>query len=146
MSLQAEQARPHDLPGALDLLARSGLPEHEVAQRWGHFFVVREDDGRVVGVAGLEVHGEHGLLRSVAVDAAYRGQGLAEALVDAVMGRARLLELQDVYLLTTTAREYFVRHGFTECAREQTPAAVRESWEFRSGCPTTAVVMMRPVR
>ena len=75
MSLQAEPARPHDLPGALDLLGRSGLPETEVAQRWGHFFVVREDDGRVVGVAGLEVHAEHGLLRSVAVDPDYRGQG-----------------------------------------------------------------------
>ena len=146
MSLQAEPARPHDLPGALDLLGRSSLAEHEVAQHWGHFFVVREDDGRVVGVAGLEVYANHGLLRSVAVDAAYRGQGLAAALVDAVMARARLLELRDVYLLTTTAREYFARHGFAECARDSVPAAVRESWEFRSGCPMTAVVMMRPGR
>jgi amino-acid N-acetyltransferase len=146
MTLQAEQARPHDLPGALDLLGRAGLPDNEVAPRWGHFFVVREDDGRVVGVAGLEVHGEHGLLRSVAVEPAYRGQGLAAALVEAVVARARLLELREVFLLTTTASDYFPRLGFKECARDAVPDAVRESWEFRSGCPKTAVVMVRPVR
>jgi amino-acid N-acetyltransferase len=145
MPLHAEPARPHDLAGALALLARVQLPEHEVASRWGHYFVVREDDGRVVGVAGLEVHGEDGLLRAVAVDEAYRGQGLAAALVAAAMERARLVPLRAVYLLTTTAKAYFARHGFLECPRESAPPAVRESWEFQTGCPHTAVLMKRPV-
>src|SRR5512141_2396903 len=100
MTLHAEPARPHDLRGALDVLGRSELTEQAVAERWGHYFVVREDDGRVVAVAGLEVHGEDGLLRSVAVDPDYRGQGLAAALVAAVIDRATLLKLRSVYLLT----------------------------------------------
>ncbi len=145
MVLHAEPARPRDLSAALDLLRRSELAQHDVAERWGHYFVVREDDGRVVAVAGLEVHGEHGLLRSVAVDPDYRGQGLAALLVTAALERARLLELHEVYLLTTTARDYFARHGFTVRQREQAPSAIRESWEFRSGCPATAAVMSRPV-
>ncbi|MGE5127407.1 MAG: arsenic resistance N-acetyltransferase ArsN2 [Betaproteobacteria bacterium] len=145
MPLHAEPARPHDLPEALALLGRSQLPEQDVAERWGHYFVVREDDGRVVGVGGLEVHGEYGLLRSVAVDADYRGQGIAGALVGAALERARVLGLRAVYLLTTSARDYFVRHGFAACPREDAPPAVRESWEFRSGCPQTAVLMKRPV-
>jgi amino-acid N-acetyltransferase len=145
MVLQAEPARPHDLPAALDLLRRSELAQHGVAERWGHYFVVREDDGRVVAVAGLEVHGEDGLLRSVAVDPDYRGQGLAAALVAAVFERARILELKTVYLLTTTARDYFARHGFTACQREDAPSPIRESWEFRNGCPATATFMSRPV-
>ncbi len=145
MPLHAEPARPHDLPEALALLASAQLPEHDVAERWGHYFVVREDDGRVVGVAGLEVHGEHGLLRSVAVDVDYRGQGIAASLVEAALERARVVPLRAVFLLTTTARAYFARHGFAECAREDAPAAVRESWEFRTGCPNTAVLMKRPV-
>jgi GNAT superfamily N-acetyltransferase len=82
MMLRAEPARTHDLRGALDLLGRSELADQDVSQGWGHYFVVREDDGRVVGVAGLELHGEDGLLRSVAVDPDYRGQGLAAALVE----------------------------------------------------------------
>ena len=145
MPLRAEPARPFDLPGALDLLGRCGLAEQDVATRWGHYFVVREDDGRVVGVAGLEVHGEDGLLRSVAVDADYRGQGLAGSLVEAAMERAKKLNLRSVYLLTTTARDYFARRGFAECPRDEAPAAIRESWEFRSGCPSTAAFMKRPV-
>ena len=145
MPLSAEPARPHDLPDALALIARAQLPEHGVAELWGHYFVVREDDGRVVGVAGLEVHGDDGLLRSVAVDDHYRGQGVGDRLVAAAIARARLVPLRAVYLLTTTAREYFARRGFTACAREDAPAAVRESWEFRTGCPATAVLMMRPV-
>ena len=145
MALHAEPARPHDLPGALDLLRRSDLAQHDVAERWGHYFVVREDDGRVVAVAGLEVHGADGLLRGVAVDPDYRGQNLAAALVEAALGRAVRLELRDVYLLTTTARDYFARRGFTERGREEAPPAIRACWEFRSGCPATAVLMSRPV-
>ncbi len=145
MTLRAEPARPHDLRGALDLLARVALEAHGVAERFGHYFVVREDDGRVVGVCGLEVHGEHGLLRSLAVDPDYRAQGLAAALVAAVMERARLLELGGVYLLTTSARDYFAGHGFAVESRERAPAQIRESWEFETGCPTTAVLMKRPV-
>ena len=145
MTLRAEPARPHDLRGALDLLGRSELTEQNVAERWGHYFVVREDDGRVVGVAGLEIHGEDGLLRSVAVDPDYRGQGLAASLVEAAMQRAKRVGLRSVYLLTTGARAYFARRGFADGGREEAPAAIRESWEFRVGCPSTAAFMRRPV-
>ncbi|HEX9186210.1 MAG TPA: arsenic resistance N-acetyltransferase ArsN2 [Vicinamibacteria bacterium] len=145
MTLRAEPARPHDLRGALDLLGRSELTERDVAESWGHYFVVREDDGRVVGVAGLELHGEDGLLRSVAVDPDYRGLGLAASLVDAAMERAQRVKLRAVYLLTTTARDYFARRGFADCSREEAPAGIRESWEYRSGCPSTAAFMKRPV-
>jgi len=145
MTLRAEPARPHDLRGALDLLGRSELTEQDVAERWGHYFVVREDDGRVVGVAGLEIHGVDGLLRSVAVDPDYRGQGIAASLVEAAMERAKRIRLRAVYLLTTTARDYFARRAFADCPREQAPAGIRESWEYRSGCPSTAAFMKRPV-
>jgi amino-acid N-acetyltransferase len=145
MTLHAEPARAHDLRGALDLLGRAELTEQDVAERWGHYFVVREDDGRVVGVAGLEVHGEDGLLRSVAVEEEYRGQGLAASLVEAAVERAKRVNLRAVYLLTTTARDYFARHGFSDCPREEAPSAIRESWEYRTGCPSTAALMKRPV-
>jgi len=145
MTLRAEPARPHDLRGALDLLGRSELTEQDVAEGWGHYFVVREDDGRVVGVAGLELHDEDGLLRSVAVDTDYRGQGLAASLVEAAMERAKRVRLRAVYLLTTTARDYFARHGFADCAREDAPPGIRGSWEYRSGCPSSAAFMKRAV-
>lgn len=145
MMLRAEPARPHDLRGALELLGRSELTQQDVSEGWGHYFVVREDDGRVVGVAGLELHGDFGLLRSVAVDEDYRGQGLAAALVEAALERAQRVGLRSVYLLTTSAHDYFVRRGFADVARDDAPAAIRESWEFKNGCPSTAAFMQRPV-
>jgi amino-acid N-acetyltransferase len=145
MTLHAEPARPHDLRGALDLLGRSELTEQDVAERWGHYFVVREDDGRVVGVAGLEVHGEDGLLRSVAVDTEYRRQGLAASLVEVAMERAQRLGLRSVYLITESARDYFARQGFSDCPRQKAPEPIRQSWEFRVGCPSTAAFMKRSV-
>jgi amino-acid N-acetyltransferase len=145
MALHAEPARPHDVKDALDLLRRSGLPETDVAERWGHYFVVREDDGRVVGVAGLEVHGDDGLLRSVAVDPDYRRQGLGASLVEAAFVRAGQLQLRSVFLLTTDAGDYFARHGFTACERTEAPVAIRQSWEYATGCPSTAAFMRRAV-
>lgn len=145
MMLRAEPARPHDLRGALELLGRSELTQQDVSEGWGHYFVVREDDGRVVGVAGLELHGDFGLLRSVAVDEDYRGQGLAAALIEAVLQRAQRVGLRSVYLLTTTARDYFARRGFADVGRDDAPATIRESWEFKNGCPSTAAFMQRPV-
>ena len=143
MKLHAEQARPHDVADGLDLLRRAELSEKDVAERWGHYFVVREDDGRVVGVAGLEVHGENGLLRSVAVDEDYRGQGLGARLVEAILERSERLSLGAVYLLTTDARDYFARLGFADCPREEAPSAIGASWEFTTGCPATAAFMKR---
>ncbi len=140
----AEPARAHDLEPALDLLRRLDLSERGVVEQFGRFSVVH-DDGRVVGLAGLEVYEAFGLLRSVAVEPAYRGQGLAAMLVEACLGLARKMGLRAVYLLTTSASDYFRRRGFTDCPREEAPAAIRESWEFRAGCPSTAVFMKRSV-
>ena len=145
MSLRAEPASPHDVKDALDLLRRADLPDKDVAEKFGHYFVVHEDDGRVVGVAGLELHGEDALLRSVAVNDDYRRQGIGTSLVEAALERAARLDLSSVFLLTVDAREYFAQMGFTECPREEAPPAIRESWEFKTGCPKSAAFMKRSV-
>ncbi len=145
MDLRPDPARGHDLAPALELLRRSDLPEKGVAVAFGHYFVVR-DDMQLVGLAGLEIHGEDGLLRSVVVEPTHRGQGLAQALVDAVADRAKRLQLRTLYLLTTTAHDYFGRRGFLDCSREEAPPAIRSSWEFSTGCPTSSSFMKRALR
>ena len=79
----------------------------------------------------------------MAVEPSYRGSGVGRALVDGVLDLARRLELRSLYLLTTTAREYFQRHGFSDCPRDEAPAAIRETWEFRAGCPSSSAFMRR---
>lgn len=142
MAFPPEPARAHDLPEALALLRRMELPTVGVIDQFGNYLVVR-DEGHLVGLAGLEVHGDDGLLRSVAVDPDYRGQGAGRALLHGALSLARRMGLGQVYLLTTTAREYFLHHGFADCPREQAPEPIRTSWEFRVGCPSTSACLRR---
>ena len=142
MTLRAEGAQPHDLQVVHDLLRRADLPIEGVAEHFRNFVVVR-DDACVVGVAGLEVCGEDGLLRSVVVELTSRGSGLGASLVEGVCDLGRRSQLRELYLLTTTARKFFLGQGFTDCLREEAPLGIRESWEFRIGCPSSAAFMKR---
>ena len=142
MKVRAEGAQPHDLSVVLDLLRRADLPTEGVAEHFRNFVVVR-DDACVVGAAGLEVCGEDGLLRSVVVEPAQRGSGFGRLLVEGAIDLARRSELRALYLLTTTARAYFVNQGFLDCPRDQAPPGIRESWEFRVGCPSSCAFMKR---
>jgi amino-acid N-acetyltransferase len=50
-----------------------------------------------------------------------------------------------VYQLTTSAESSFVKFGFIPVTREQVPASVKESSDFRSACPASAIVMWKPL-
>jgi amino-acid N-acetyltransferase len=131
-----------DLDPVLELLRAAALPAAGVSESLSHFLVA-EDGGRMVGVAGLELYGSSAILRSVAVVPAWRGSGLARQLIDRLLTTAQDRGIDDIYLLTTTAEHYFPRYGFACIARDDVPAAVRESIEFREACPASAVVMRK---
>ena len=129
-----------DLDAVSGLLESAGLPTAGVAEHLAGF-VVAEEEGRLVGVAGLEVHGRDGVLRSVAVDPALRGRGLGQRLTWQVVDEARRTGLHRLYLLTTTAEDYFPRHGFRRIERAEASPEVEQSVEFREACPASAVAM-----
>jgi N-acetylglutamate synthase-like GNAT family acetyltransferase len=142
---RVRHAAPADLPAVLGLLAGAELPAEGVAESFADFVVAESGDHRLVGAAGLELHGGHALLRSVVVSPEVRGMGLGAALVEAALAHARRRGCPDVYLLTTTAEAWFPRHGFVRVERNAVPAPLLESVEFREACPATAAVMMRPL-
>jgi amino-acid N-acetyltransferase len=134
------RARAADIDGVRRLLAGQSLTQAGVPDWIGHFWVA-EGDGSVVGTAGLEVYGSAALLRSVAVDPAWRGTGLGRLVTERALDDARSAGASEVYLLTTTAEDYFPRVGFAAVARECVPEALMASEEFRGACPASAVVM-----
>jgi arsenite methyltransferase len=135
-------AHMDDLAAAESLLQEARLPVDGVADGFADGYVVAETEaGGLVGVAGVEVYGAYGLLRSVAVAGAARGQGVGEALVRDRIGWARGRGLRRLYLLTTTADAWFPRLGFTRVSRDDVPVRVRRSSEFAETCPSSAVVM-----
>jgi amino-acid N-acetyltransferase len=47
--------------------------------------------------------------------------------------------------LTTTAERYFPKFGFERIERNDVPASVQASVEFTSACPSSAIVMRKPL-
>ena len=118
-----------------------GLPRDGVVEALSRFVVMDDADG-VVGVAGLEVHGADGVLRSVAVSPTRRGLGMGRSLTETVIRAARAAGLRRLYLLTTTAEEWFPRFGFRPIPRAEASAEVRRSVEFTEVCPDSAQAMV----
>jgi amino-acid N-acetyltransferase len=140
--IEIGSAGVEDFDGIRQLLQANALPLDGLAAHLVHALVARAD-GQVVGASALEVYDGGGLLRSVAVDATQRGTGLGRRLVDATLALARERRLPAVYLLTTTAADYFSKLGFVTIARDAVPASVHQSIEFTSACPASATVMKK---
>lgn len=131
-------AGDRDAMGAL--LRACGLPD-DIDEQFPAAYVVAREDDRIVGCAGLEIHGRSGLLRSVAVDPSRRGAGLGRALVEERMAAAR--NLDRVYLLTTTVADYCRALGFVDTPRSEAPPEIRASSQFAGGCCASAVCLSR---
>ena len=138
--MRFRNATADDLAEVEALLTASKLPVDGVAEHLVEF-IVAEDEGSLAGVIGLERYGSTALLRSAAVVANARGVGIGSRLVNAVMEKARASGISELYLLTTTAEDYFPKFGFEHATRDDVPAMVKQSAEFRGACPDTAVVM-----
>jgi N-acetylglutamate synthase-like GNAT family acetyltransferase len=135
-------ARSSDLAAIEQLLTDAGLPLAGVAEALENF-TVAESETELVGVAGLEVCCDNALLRSVAVIPEWRSRGLGRTLVTHVIADAAARGLHGLYLLTTSAERYFSSFGFRQITRDEVPADVRETEEFRTACPASAAVMAR---
>jgi amino-acid N-acetyltransferase len=132
-----------DWPTLRRLLADEDLPIEGVGPGDGRFLVAVDAAGRVRGGVGLEGGPPDALLRSLVVDPADRGSGLGEKLLGAAESMADSAGVRRLYLLTTTAADYFGARGYQRIARHAAPAAILASGEFTRLCPDSAIAMMR---
>lgn len=105
-----------------------------------HFFCLTHND-ELAGVAGVEIHGDAGLLRSLAVAECHRGSGIAKALTASAEAWAINCGLTRLYLLTNTAAAYFARLGYEVLPRTEAPSGIRQTKQFSSLCPGSAIFM-----
>ena len=144
MNVQIERASDADRPSILQLLRDAGLPIDGLVEDLNAAFVAR-DGAAIVGCSALETYADGALLRSVVVVPAARGRGVGQRLTEAAVSLAQSLGMPAVYLLTTSAESYFPKFGFVPTARDQVPASVQQSIEFRFACPASALVMWKPL-
>lgn len=132
-----------DLPDVLALLADCDLPVADIGPQASPIFCAIREDSRLVAVVGFEVHGRAGLLRSLAVVPERRGAGLGRALVADAESRASASGVRALYLLTTTAAEFFRRLGYRAEDRASAPAAIRATAQFTGLCPASSTCMAK---
>lgn len=128
-----------------NLLAACQLPTADLrADHFEHFFGCGgESEPR--GVVGIELYGDVGLLRSLAVDEAARRHGCGKRLVDQAERHARSKGVKSLYLLTTTAEDFFRRLGYAKVERSSVPDVIRGTSEFSALCASSSTVMVKEV-
>lgn len=131
MAFKVRKARIEDVQSIYDLLkhmASKGLllPRslsnlYEMVQT---FWVGENEEGRVIGVAALQVAWENlAEVRSLAVSEQYGSQGLGQALTSAVEGEARSLGVKRMFVLTYVPG-FFEKMGYTIKPLETLPQKI----------------------
>lgn len=135
-----------DLPAARGVIAGAGLFLGGLDEQFGAQYAVAESrDGEVVGVAGMEVYGAYGLLRSVCVLEPWRGQGIASRLARHRIAWARARGLRGVYLFTLRAAGFWAGFGFAPVAMDTWPEPLRDSAQWRHAAQKALISMVLPL-
>ena len=144
MDFAITPCRKSDTPAVVALLTAADLPTQDMDDNLlSGFLVARDEHGELVGAVGLEVHGADGLLRSLVVAPAARGSGLGAELVAAVESAACTHGVRTLFLLTTTAPDFFPRVGYEVGDRSRVPPAIAATTEFATICPSSAVMLSK---
>ena len=128
-------------PAWQQLLASAGLPTDDLGEvdcAWK-----ARHGAELIAAAGVQCQGEHRLLRSMVVAPDRRGAGWGGRLLDSLESALRHDDVQAVWLLTTSAADFFSRHGYVARPRQEAPAAIASTQQFRGLCPTSAVLMVK---
>jgi len=138
-----DQALPYK-EKVIELLAAEKLPVADLPETLDNFIVAIQN-GTVVGVGGIEIYGNYGLLRSLVVHPEHRGAGIAGKLLARLDKISSQKGLSELYLLTETAPAYFEQKNYNKITRDEVPAEVQRSSEFSHVCPVSAIVMRKKI-
>lgn len=122
------------------LLDENELPTTDVRSHPEWFHIASAGESRV-GIGGLESYGDVGLLRSVVVEQSARGEGTGTELCDALEKIALSREIDTLYLLTTTAADFFASRGYITIDRSEPPDPIQHTTQFDRLCPMEAICM-----
>jgi amino-acid N-acetyltransferase len=124
------------------LLEESGLPGEDIFKHLDHFILARASK-KIAGCIGMELYGDIGFVRSLAVKATFRNRGIAGNLYREWEKHAKFLGIRDLYLLTITAEGFFAKRGWMRMNRGDVPEVICRTEEFKNLCPVSAICMRK---
>ncbi len=101
------------------------------------------DSKVLTAVIGLEIYGSVGLLRSLAVMPKLRRHGLGRALAGFAEVYAANRGVDRLYLLTTSAADFFSTLGYAQLNRDSAPPAIRNTAQYSTLCPASSAFMCK---
>ncbi len=126
-----------------ELLRACALPVDDLDGSHPVRFLGWRRNRRLAGVVGLELFGEVALLRSLAVEETARGEGLGAEMLACAERTAAAQGVCELFLLTTTAAEFFRARGYRDADRDGAPAAIRATAEFADLCPADSACLSK---
>jgi amino-acid N-acetyltransferase len=136
-------SRHPTLKGVRNLLGSTGLPSEDLCEpQLEHFFFVGAAEAPTA-LVGAEMYGEYALLRSLAVAANQRKHGLGSQLVAHLEQHVRESGVRQIFLLTTTAEDFFARRGYESLERKFAPLSIQKTREFAEICPASSAFMAK---
>ncbi|MDX1628064.1 MAG: arsenic resistance N-acetyltransferase ArsN2 [Fulvivirga sp.] len=136
-----KQLLPENKSELNKLLEGANLPFKDV-DLVKHYYYGEFQQDKLIASFGMEYYGSNVLLRSLVVHPDYRGTGLGKWLVFEAHMQALRDEKANIYLLTTSAPDFFKQLGYDKIDRYSAPEMIQQSSEFGSVCPASAVCMV----
>ncbi len=125
------------------LLSACELPTADIFPSSSLLLFGIRSSAKLVGMVGLEVYGPVALLRSLAISPTHRKHGLGKSLVDFAEAHAASLGVDSLYLLTTTANDFFSRLGYSPVSRDEAPSSIKSTSQFSGLCPVSSGFMCK---
>ena len=122
-------ATPQDIGRIESLLCACGIAREDRPFAPPGFHALADALGTLAGSVGIEVFGPIGLLQSLAIAPAFRGHGFGRQLVEFAEQTAQARGVISLYLLTTSAADFFARLGYTPIPRSTAPQALLATLE-----------------
>ncbi|MGD8305336.1 MAG: arsenic resistance N-acetyltransferase ArsN2 [Ignavibacteria bacterium] len=136
------EAERKDLNTIKSLLDSVSLPSIDIESHISNFLIL-EAEGIMMGTIGLEIYDKTALLRSLAVKREFQGKGYGQILCRELLSRAGEFDIENIFLLTETAKDFFTREGFQVIEREAVPDEIKRTNEYSTLCPSDSTCMFK---
>lgn len=136
------EAERKDLNTIKSLLDSVSLPSIDIDNHISNFLVL-EAEGIMIGTIGLEIYDKTALLRSLVVRKEFQGRGYGQKLCRELLSRAGVFGIENIFLLTETAKDFFTREGFQVIEREAVHDEIKQTNEYSTLCPSDSTCMFK---
>ena len=134
-------ASQNSFTAAIDLLKKNNLPTEDI-NSGTQLFVLEENDG-VIGTVAVEYDLNVALVRSLSVAEEKRKSGIGEILMRFIENYVHKQGVHSVYLLTTTAENFFLKKGYKTIDRNKVPDFIKNTKEYSVLCSSASTLMKK---